>query len=70
MGKIYKLLTGPDNGADFCHKVSKNLAEGWELHGSASIAFDSSHGVMMCAQAVTKEVTEPYNPEKPLSDHA
>ncbi|MBJ3763928.1 DUF1737 domain-containing protein [Maribius pontilimi] len=64
---IYRLLTGDDNSA-FCHKVSQALSNGWSLHGAPSYAFDAGHGVMRCAQAVTKEIDIPYSPEMKLGD--
>ncbi|MEL6201896.1 MAG: DUF1737 domain-containing protein [Pseudomonadota bacterium] len=51
----YRLLTGPDDSS-FCHKVTAALAEGWQLHGDPSYAFDSETKMMRCAQAVTKNV--------------
>lgn len=65
MGMIYRLLTEDDTSA-FCHKISDALAKGWELHGSPSMAFDASRGVMRCAQAVTKEIEADYHPEMKL----
>ncbi|RVT82764.1 DUF1737 domain-containing protein [Rhodobacteraceae bacterium CCMM004] len=62
---LYRLLTGDDTSA-FCHKVSAALASGWRLHGSPAYAFDAQNGVMRCAQAVTKEVDRPYNPDMKL----
>ena len=52
---LYRLLTGPDDSA-FCHKVSKAVSAGWQLHGSPAYTFDAKEGVRHCAQAVTKEV--------------
>jgi hypothetical protein len=63
----YRLLTGPDD-ASFCHKITAALAKGWVLHGSPSYAFDAATGAMRCAQAVTKEVAGPYDPEARLGD--
>ena len=63
----YRLLTGDDNSA-FCHKVTKALDQGWELHGSPSYAYDAANGVMRCAQAVTKEVPGRYDPNQKLGD--
>lgn len=60
--KAYRLLTGVDDAA-FCHKVTAALDKGWELHGSPAYAFDAATGVMRCAQAVTKDVDGPYDPE-------
>jgi hypothetical protein len=65
MGMIYRLLTEDDTSA-FCHKISDALAKGWELHGSPSMAFDTSRGVMRCAQAMTKEIAAEYHPEMKL----
>ncbi|HTN63295.1 MAG TPA: DUF1737 domain-containing protein, partial [Devosia sp.] len=31
--QIYRFLSGEDDSA-FCHKVTKALSEGWQLHGS------------------------------------
>lgn len=63
----YRLLTGEDTSA-FCHKVTKALSLGWQLHGSPAYAYDAATGVMRCAQAVTKEVTGPYDPDQKLGD--
>ena len=48
---IYRCLTGPDDDA-FCSRVSQALAEGWRLHGSPSLTFDSVRGQVIVAQAV------------------
>lgn len=67
--KVFRFLTGDDDSA-FCHKVTKALIEGWELHGEAHYVFDSSAGKMRCGQAVTKIVTDaPYDPERKLVDY-
>ncbi|MEX0329530.1 MAG: DUF1737 domain-containing protein [Ruegeria sp.] len=65
MALLYRLLTEEDTSA-FCHKVSEAIAEGWELHGSPSYAFDPSQNVMRCAQAVTKTVEADYSAEMKL----
>ncbi|MEM0946989.1 MAG: DUF1737 domain-containing protein [Pseudomonadota bacterium] len=65
--KAYRLLTGDDTSA-FCHKVTKALADGWDLYGDPAYAFDAANGVMRCAQAVTKEVVAPYDPDRKLGD--
>ena len=66
--KLYRLLTGPDDST-FCHKVSKALHDGWELHGSPSYAYDDKTGEMRCAQAVIKTVPDAtYDPEMKLGD--
>lgn len=67
MSQLYRLLTEDDTSA-FCHKVSRALAEGWELYGSPSYAFDASNGVMRCAQAVVKDVEATYHPDMKLGE--
>jgi hypothetical protein len=67
--QIYRFLTGVDD-ASFCHKVTKALSEGWQLHGSPSYAYDAASQRMMCGQAVTKHVADqPYDPDKKLIDY-
>lgn len=66
MAKLYRLLTGTDDAA-FCHKISKALDDGWELHGSPSVTFNSGNNHTVCAQAVTKDVDAPYQPDVSLS---
>lgn len=67
--RLYRLLTGPDD-ASFCHKVSKALDDGWELHGDPCYAYNAQTGSMQCAQAVIKTVTETkYNPGMKLGDY-
>jgi hypothetical protein len=53
--RAYRLLTGDDT-AEFCHRVTAALAQGWELYGSPAYAFDAATGRMRCAQAVVKDV--------------
>ncbi|WP_232785009.1 DUF1737 domain-containing protein [Psychromonas sp. MB-3u-54] len=48
----YKLVTGKDD-ADFCKRITKLLAQGYELHGSPAISFNGEH--MVVAQAVVKQ---------------
>lgn len=48
----YRLLTGSDDRA-FCEKVSSALDDGYELHGSPSIA-TRADGTVVCAQAVIR----------------
>ncbi|HLD76683.1 MAG TPA: DUF1737 domain-containing protein [Rickettsiales bacterium] len=49
-GKLcYRLLTGIDDKA-FCERVSKALAQGYELYGSPSIVFNGKNNIV--AQAV------------------
>jgi hypothetical protein len=65
---LYRLLTGPDS-AEFCHKITKALNEGWSLYGDPSMVFDEARGITICAQAVTKQTTEPYDLERRLGDY-
>ena len=48
----YRLLTGSDDRA-FCEKVSAALDDGYELHGSPSLAVRPD-GTVVCAQAVVR----------------
>lgn len=50
----YKLVTGNDD-AEFCKRITKLLAEGYELYGSPAMAFNGEH--MVVAQAVIKADT-------------
>lgn len=65
--KLYRFLTGPDDSA-FCHRVSKALSEGWQLHGNPSLAFDAEKGRVICGQAVIKEVSVDYSEDLVLSE--
>ena len=66
---IYRFLTGEDDSS-FCHKVTKALSEGWQLHGSPSYAYDAATSRMKCGQAVTRQVADqPYDPDKKLVDY-
>jgi hypothetical protein len=66
---IYRFLTGEDDSA-FCHKVTKALTEGWQLHGSPTYAFDAVSKKMRCGQAVTKVVArQPYDADKKLIEY-
>ena len=47
----YRLLTGTDDRA-FCERVSEALSDGYRLHGSPSITFDSETNTTITAQAV------------------
>ena len=67
--QIYRFLSGEDDSS-FCHKITKALSEGWELHGSPSYAFDAVAKKMKVGQAVTKVVSDqPYDPDKKLADY-
>ncbi len=67
MTQLYRFLSEDDTSA-FCHKVSAALADGWELYGDPTQAFDAARGVMRCGQAVTKTVDKAYAPEMKLGD--
>lgn len=67
--QIYRFLSGEDDSS-FCHKVTKALSDGWQLHGSPQYAYDRKGKRMKCGQAVIKEVpNQPYNPDKKLVDY-
>lgn len=63
----YRLLTGPDT-AEFCHRVTAALAQGWSLHGHPVYAHDPATGTMRCGQAVVKDVEGPYAPDMTLGE--
>lgn len=66
---IYRFLTGEDD-ASFCHKVTKALSEGWQLHGGPTYAFDAHNKKMRAGQAVTRPAKDqPYDPNKKLSEY-
>ncbi len=65
--RAYRLLTEDDTAA-FCHKVTRALAQGWQLHGGPAYAFDAARGVMRCAQAVVKDVDATYSPDLKLGE--
>ncbi|TKW68492.1 MAG: DUF1737 domain-containing protein [Paracoccus denitrificans] len=67
MATVFRFLTADDTSA-FCHKVSAALSKGWQLHGSATMAFDPVQGVMRCGQAVTKEIEADYDPTMKLGE--
>jgi hypothetical protein len=48
----YKLVTGKDD-SEFCYRITKLLADGFELYGSPSMAFNGEHIVV--AQALIKQ---------------
>ena len=45
----YRVLTGPDDRS-FCERVSKALAEGYQLYGGPAITWGDGHAVV--AQAL------------------
>lgn len=66
---IYRFLSGPDDSS-FCHKITKALSQGWQLHGDPTYAFDGATNQMRCAQAVTRQVKDQsYDPDKKLIDY-
>ena len=65
--KLYRLITGADDSA-FCHRVTQALNNGWELHGSPSISFDTATGAAICGQAVVKEAEGDYSPDMKLGE--
>ncbi|WP_410217101.1 DUF1737 domain-containing protein [Paracoccus sp. (in: a-proteobacteria)] len=65
MPVIYRFIT-EDDTSRFCHRVSEALSKGWQLQGSATMAFDAARGVMRCGQAVTKEIEAEYHPDMKL----
>lgn len=60
MAVLYRFLTEDDTSA-FCHKVSAALAQGWSLHGTPVMEFDSVRGVIRCGQAVIKHIDGGYD---------
>ena len=65
--RLYRFLS-EDDTSDFCHKVSAALAQGWELYGPPTYAFDAKRGVMRCGQAVIKETGGTYSPDLKLGE--
>ncbi|MEO0401238.1 MAG: DUF1737 domain-containing protein [Pseudomonadota bacterium] len=63
--KLYRFLSEEDTSA-FCHKVTEALNKGWDLHGSPTQTWDPQANVMLCGQAVTKEVAGTYTPDTKL----
>jgi hypothetical protein len=67
MSKLYRFLTTEDT-SEFCHKVSKALANGWELYGDPQYTFDAATGKRYCGQAVIKEVATDYHEDMKLGE--
>ena len=66
--KAYRYLTGKDDAA-FCHRVTAALNAGWHLHGDPSLTFDSARGIVVCGQAIVKDVPgREYVPDMKLSE--
>tara|TARA_R110002073_G_scaffold262626_2_gene425693 strand:- start:806 stop:1012 length:207 start_codon:yes stop_codon:yes gene_type:complete len=53
--QAYRYLTGRDDSA-FCHRVTEMLNRGWELYGPPTLTFDAARGIIICGQAVVKDV--------------
>ncbi len=64
---LYRFLSDDDT-AQFCHKVTAALNNGWALHGAPTYAFDAKRGVMRCGQAITKEAPGSYTPDLKLGE--
>jgi hypothetical protein len=66
---LYRFLTGPDDAA-FCHRVSEALSKGWMLYGPPSLTYDAEKKIVICGQAVIKDVDDlEYSPELKLGEH-
>lgn len=66
--KAYRYLTGKDDAA-FCHRVTAALNAGWELHGGPTLTFDAARGIVVCGQAIVKDVPgRDYTPDTKLSE--
>lgn len=66
--KLYRFLTCPDD-ASFCHKVTKALNQGWELHNAPQYTYDEEAKTMRCGQAVIKTVeNQNYDPDMKLGE--
>ena len=64
---VYRYLTGPDD-VSFCHRVTKQLSEGWTLYGPPTLTFDAAKNRVICGQAITKHVADlDYSPDLDLS---
>ena len=64
---LYRYLTGPDD-ASFCHRVSEALSLGWSLYGQPTLTFDTVQGLVICGQAIIKDVDADYAPTLKLSE--
>jgi hypothetical protein len=62
--KRYRFITGKDDD-EFCKRIENALNEGWHLHGSPSLSFNSTAGHPICGQAVVRE--EPVERDEPLT---
>ena len=64
--KLYSYLTGPDDKS-FCHRVTERLNRGWELYGAPTLSYDPERKLVICGQAVIKQVDGDYSPEIDLA---
>lgn len=65
---LFRFLTGPDDSS-FCHKITKALSEGWQLHGSPVYISDPQSKSLKCGQAVVKTSSDPYDPDRKLGSY-
>ena len=63
--RAYRYLTDVDTAA-FCHKVTRALAAGWQLHGSPSITQVDGRGYV--AQAIVMDKAGRYLGFQPSSE--
>ena len=55
----YRCITGPDD-AEFCKRVSKALADGYQLHGTPSLT-TKPDGTVICGQALVLDTVKCCN---------
>jgi hypothetical protein len=68
MTTLYRLLTEDDSSA-FCHKVSRALADGWELHGDPVMSPSMPPGASpAAARPSSRRSRAPYSPDLKLGD--
>ena len=66
--RAYRYLTGKDDSA-FCHRVTEMLNRGCELYGSPTLTYDAERKMVMCGQAVVKDVPDrDYEPGMALGE--
>lgn len=66
--KAYRYLTGKDDAA-FCHRATAALNAGWELYGTPTMTFDSARNIVVCGQAIVKDVPgRDYSPDMKLGE--
>ena len=67
--KRYRLLTGPDDAA-FCQRVSTLIDQGFELHGSPSLAYDPIKQCVIAAQSIVWPADRPVPRNDQSCDNA